>query len=259
MLLHFLLWRYSQSTVTFIRGHIWIHPWVSMRRLRVRVCQFFLLRHIQFLIWQIELIIMLRSNIYKFVSKFGLFQSQNTFVDFLLQQFSSISIIHEFPHARSQKSLIIKLLKLLLCFILLSFSFFTFSLGWFNIFRFFSIWLSMKVRSLHKLLFYKFHSFHYWCWVTFFDDIDALGWKINLLLSSLPKNILCLLLGHHGLMRVLMSSSGRPFLGFFKHNSILLEDFKSSLRLGPQQKLIVCSLESLNNINGFRFRLRCVF
>lgn len=126
---------------------------------------------------------MIGYNLSESVTEFGLFQSQNTLVNFLLENFSGVLILHKLFHSWRQESLVGKLFVVsfagTLSIFLTVFSFRSFEIFGLSTH---SIWI-MQERICHKLFFNHFHSWHDISAVTLLKQSDPLLLEIDLLLS----------------------------------------------------------------------------
>lgn len=183
---------------------------------------------------------MIRNNIHKFMPKLGLFQSQTTLVDLLLEDLAGILIIHEFPHSRGHKSLVGEMLVFTSFSIFIAFCIFCSFRCCFVIFVFSVKGSIMQDWIVHKLFLNHLHSSHNWSWITFFDNINPISCKINLLNSFFTVGLLFALSCR---FCWLSRSPGDP---------ILIHDTQSSLGiLAAGEHRISLSLNSLYHFDSF--------
>lgn len=144
------------------------------------------------LIRQVEAILVIRHNVDEAVPKLGLLQAEYTLINLFLQQLSSIFVVHELAHSRSQQALVVELLVLSLsCASATIFAIFLSSarasrmlLG---IFRLSGVRLVVEKSIVHKLLFNILHPFVDFVGAAFLSNFDPIRREVNFLLTtSLP-------------------------------------------------------------------------
>jgi len=213
-----------------------------------------ILWQIMLLIWEVKAVLVIWHDVDESVAELGLLQSEHTLVDLLLKDFTSVFVVHELAHSRSQKPLVVELLVFSLCFTfgtVLAFIVSTCASAccWrlLGILGLSSVGLVVQEPVAHELLFDLLHSLVDLGTASFLNDVYPVGCEINLLLSlgAIDVPVLLREVGLRTIATILAAVEAAHA------HSVFVQDSESPLRpvVGWKQRVVrVLPLDILDDL-----------